>query len=94
MRFDMRLPAMSPAGSADLYAAALDMAEWAEQHGCLQLIVSEHHGSDDGYLPAPLILAAAMARRNRTTATQFSRAGSPDIRFARDHRLHERSSDG
>ena len=72
MRFDMRLPAMSPAGSADLYAAALDMAEWAEQHGCLQLVVSEHHGSDDGYLPAPLILAAAMAGRTRSIGIQLA----------------------
>ena len=94
MRFDMRSPATSPADSGDLYAVALDTAGGGEQYGCLQLIVSGHHGCEDGYPPAPLILAAATARRTRTTATQCSRAGSPDIRFARDHRLQERSWDG
>jgi alkanesulfonate monooxygenase SsuD/methylene tetrahydromethanopterin reductase-like flavin-dependent oxidoreductase (luciferase family) len=72
MRFDMRSPSMSPVGDADLYAAALDMAEWGERHGCLQLVVSEHHASEDGYLPAPLILAAAMAGRTRQTAIQVA----------------------
>jgi alkanesulfonate monooxygenase SsuD/methylene tetrahydromethanopterin reductase-like flavin-dependent oxidoreductase (luciferase family) len=72
MRFDMRAPSMSPASAADLYSTALDMAEWAEQHGCLQLVVSEHHASEDGYLPAPLILASAMAGRTRKTAIQVA----------------------
>jgi alkanesulfonate monooxygenase SsuD/methylene tetrahydromethanopterin reductase-like flavin-dependent oxidoreductase (luciferase family) len=72
MRFDMRSPSMSPASDAELYAAALDMAEWGEQHGCLQLVVSEHHASEDGYLPAPLILASAMAGRTRKTAIQVA----------------------
>jgi alkanesulfonate monooxygenase SsuD/methylene tetrahydromethanopterin reductase-like flavin-dependent oxidoreductase (luciferase family) len=72
MRFDMRAPSMSPASDAELYAAALDMAEWAEQHGCLQLVVSEHHSSEDGYLPAPLILASAMAGRTRKMAIQVA----------------------
>ncbi len=48
---------------ADLYEAALDMAEWAEQQGCLAVVISEHHASEDGYLPSPLVMAAAMAAR-------------------------------
>ena len=39
------------------------MCAWAEQHGCLAVVLCEHHGSDDGYLPAPLILASAIAAR-------------------------------
>jgi alkanesulfonate monooxygenase SsuD/methylene tetrahydromethanopterin reductase-like flavin-dependent oxidoreductase (luciferase family) len=62
IRFDMRAPAFG-APATDLYAAALDMSAWAEQHGCLAAVLCEHHGSDDGYLPAPLVLASAIAAR-------------------------------
>ncbi|MFF1743492.1 LLM class flavin-dependent oxidoreductase [Streptomyces mirabilis] len=48
---------------ADRYAAALGMAEWADRLGCARIIVSEHHGSPDGYLPAPIPMLAAMAAR-------------------------------
>lgn len=72
LRFDMRAPESSPASTADLYAAALEMAEWAERHGALQLVVSEHHGSEDGYLPAPLVLASAMAGRTRSIRIQVA----------------------
>ena len=61
MRFDLRAPGPTP--PADLYAAALDMAEWAEDKGCLGVVISEHHGSEDGYLPSPLVMAAAVAAR-------------------------------
>ncbi|MGV0870795.1 LLM class flavin-dependent oxidoreductase [Mycolicibacterium sp. XJ879] len=62
IRFDMRAPEFG-APSRDLYAAAIDMSAWAEQHGCLAAVLCEHHGSEDGYLPAPLMLASAIAAR-------------------------------
>lgn len=66
MRFDLRVPGKSPAEIADQYAAAVEMAEWAEDKGCVAVIISEHHASPDGYLPAPLVLATAMAARTKT----------------------------
>lgn len=71
LRFDMRAPA-SGAPIQELYAAALDMAEWAESRGCVSAIVSEHHASPDGYLPAPLILASALVGRTRTLPIQIA----------------------
>jgi alkanesulfonate monooxygenase SsuD/methylene tetrahydromethanopterin reductase-like flavin-dependent oxidoreductase (luciferase family) len=62
IRFDMRAPAFG-AARTDLYSAAIDMCAWAEQHGCLAAVLCEHHGSDDGYLPSPLVLASAIAAR-------------------------------
>ena len=62
IRFDMRAPAFG-APTTDLYAAAIDMCSWAEQHGCVAAVLCEHHGSEDGYLPSPLILASAIAAR-------------------------------
>jgi len=67
MRFDLRTPAFG-APTADLYAAALDMAAWAEEHGFTAAVVSEHHATDDGYLPSPLVVASAMAARTHQIA--------------------------
>ncbi len=64
LRFDMRAPEIG-APTADLYSAATDMCEWAEEHGALAAVLCEHHGSQDGYLPSPLILASAIAGRTR-----------------------------
>jgi alkanesulfonate monooxygenase SsuD/methylene tetrahydromethanopterin reductase-like flavin-dependent oxidoreductase (luciferase family) len=63
LRFDFRNPSFAGTTMAARYRAALDMAEWADRLGAVALILSEHHGSDDGYLPSPLPLAAAVAAR-------------------------------
>jgi alkanesulfonate monooxygenase SsuD/methylene tetrahydromethanopterin reductase-like flavin-dependent oxidoreductase (luciferase family) len=65
MRFDMRAPTTG-APARELYAAALEMAAWAESRGCMSAVVCEHHASGDGYLPAPTVLAGAMAARTTT----------------------------
>jgi alkanesulfonate monooxygenase SsuD/methylene tetrahydromethanopterin reductase-like flavin-dependent oxidoreductase (luciferase family) len=69
LRFDFRNPDISGTAMADRYAAALDMAEWADGLGCTSIAVSEHHGSPDGYLPSPIPMLAAMA--GRTTSVRF-----------------------
>ena len=62
LRFDMRIPAwVGPAGGH--YAAAIDMCAWAENRGAVLAVLSEHHGTEDRHLPAPLILAAAIAAK-------------------------------
>lgn len=62
LKFDLRAPAFG-ADPADLYAAALEMCSWADTAGfdCVRFL--EHHGSDDGYCPSPLVMAAAAAAR-------------------------------
>ena len=70
LRFDFRNPELAGTTMADRYAAALDMAEWADEFGCVSIAISEHHGSADGYLPSPLPMVAAMAAR--TTNVRFT----------------------
>ena len=67
LRFDMRAPAWG-APPAALYAAAPEMCAWAEDHGGIAAVLCEHHGSEDGYLPSPLMLAPAIAARTRRLA--------------------------
>jgi alkanesulfonate monooxygenase SsuD/methylene tetrahydromethanopterin reductase-like flavin-dependent oxidoreductase (luciferase family) len=67
LRFDMRAPA-GAAPATDLYAAAIDMCSWAETRGAVIAVLSEHHATDDGHLPAPQILASAIAARTKHLA--------------------------
>lgn len=62
LRFDMRAPSIG-AHPTELYAAATEMAAWAETRGCAAAVLCEHHCADDGYLPSPLLLGAAIAAR-------------------------------
>ena len=58
--FDMRSPAFA-ASTKDLYAAAIEMAAYADKIGVDRIGLMEHHGSEDGYLPQPFVLAGGMA---------------------------------
>jgi alkanesulfonate monooxygenase SsuD/methylene tetrahydromethanopterin reductase-like flavin-dependent oxidoreductase (luciferase family) len=50
--------------------AALEQVEWADGRGFDCVWVAEHHGADDGYCHAPLVLTAAFAARTRTMRIQ------------------------
>ncbi|MGO4442933.1 LLM class flavin-dependent oxidoreductase [Mycobacterium sp. 2YAF39] len=67
LRFDMRAPATG-APATELYAAAIEMCAWAETRGAVVAVLSEHHGTDDGHLPVPQILASAIAARTARLA--------------------------
>jgi alkanesulfonate monooxygenase SsuD/methylene tetrahydromethanopterin reductase-like flavin-dependent oxidoreductase (luciferase family) len=76
LRFDMRAPGWA-APAADLYAAAIDMCAWAETRGAVLAVLSEHHGTEDGHLPAPLTLASAIAARTRNLAILLAAVSIP-----------------
>ena len=61
LRFDMRAPGATAEERADLYRAAIEMSAYADATGRASIGVCEHHVADDGYLPSPLPLAAAIA---------------------------------
>lgn len=58
--FDMRAPAWGTP-TRHLYGAALEMAAFADEIGVDRIGLMEHHGSDDGYLPAPFAMAGGVA---------------------------------
>jgi alkanesulfonate monooxygenase SsuD/methylene tetrahydromethanopterin reductase-like flavin-dependent oxidoreductase (luciferase family) len=66
LRYDLRQPAFCSASSADMYQAAIDQCAWGEKNGFSAAHLSEHHSSSDGYCPAPLLLASAVAARTET----------------------------
>jgi alkanesulfonate monooxygenase SsuD/methylene tetrahydromethanopterin reductase-like flavin-dependent oxidoreductase (luciferase family) len=50
---------------ADRIQAAIDMAEYADNHGFAIVNVEEHHDAEIGWLGSPLTLAAAIAARTK-----------------------------
>ncbi|WP_395395931.1 LLM class flavin-dependent oxidoreductase (plasmid) [Novosphingobium sp. BL-8A] len=67
LSFDMR---SAPFGTshAELYAEALDMIAYADENGIENVTLSEHHASEDGYIPVPSLLAAAAGGRTERIA--------------------------
>jgi alkanesulfonate monooxygenase SsuD/methylene tetrahydromethanopterin reductase-like flavin-dependent oxidoreductase (luciferase family) len=65
IRFDLRRAGSSDVPFADLYREALAMSAWADEVGFDMCVLSEHHGDEGGYLPAPLVMAGAVAGRTR-----------------------------
>jgi alkanesulfonate monooxygenase SsuD/methylene tetrahydromethanopterin reductase-like flavin-dependent oxidoreductase (luciferase family) len=64
VQFDMRAPAFGTPAPA-LYAAALEMATFADQIGVSRIGLMEHHGSEDGYLTSPFVMGGGVAARTR-----------------------------
>jgi alkanesulfonate monooxygenase SsuD/methylene tetrahydromethanopterin reductase-like flavin-dependent oxidoreductase (luciferase family) len=97
LRFDLRNPGFAGVSMADRYQAALEMSLWAEQHGGLAVSISEHHGSEDGYLPSALPFAAAIAARTSTIAIAINALVAPfydPLRLAEDIAVIDQLSRG
>jgi len=58
--FDMRSPDWATP-TQELYGAAIEMAAFADRIGADRIGLMQHHGSEDGYLPQPFVLAGGMA---------------------------------
>jgi len=65
LRLDLRRAPFAETTHAELYAAALEQCAWADERGFGSVTLSEHHGVDDGYVPAPLVMAGAVAGRTQ-----------------------------
>jgi alkanesulfonate monooxygenase SsuD/methylene tetrahydromethanopterin reductase-like flavin-dependent oxidoreductase (luciferase family) len=70
LRFDMR-NWRSDVSNVELYRTAIDMAAWADECGFDFIQFAEHHGSDDGYIPSPIVLASAIAARTKRVRLRF-----------------------
>ncbi len=67
-QLDFRNPPGSALSFRDLYRESLAQAEAAEQLGFDSIWLTEHHFTDDGYLPALMPAAAAIAARTARIA--------------------------
>ena len=87
LRFDLRNPAFAGVAMSERVQAAIEMCGWADQRGGIYASLSEHHGVEDGYLPSPLTMAAAIAARTSTMRIGINALVAPfydPIRLAED----------
>lgn len=87
IRFDLRSAPDIGAPHAALYSGALEMASWADRVGIDSAVVSEHHFTDDGYLPSPIVLASAIAATTERIAITIAALLAPlhdPLRLAED----------
>ena len=70
LRFDLRVPPFSKVTHAEQYRTMLDMCRYADAHGFSGVVLSEHHGTEDGFMNSPLAVAAAvLATTDRVTCS-------------------------
>jgi len=94
LKYDLRVPAGSP---EKFYAECLDQCRWAEERGFSGVRFHEHHRSDDGYLPSPVVMASAVAGRTSTLALRCSVIVLPlhdPVRMAEDLAVLDLASGG
>ncbi len=97
IRYDLRRAPMSPATHTELYSECLAQCAWADEKGFSTIVLSEHHGVDDGYLPSPLVMAGAVAGRTSTAMISISALLVPlhdPIRLAEDIAVLDLASGG
>ena len=70
--FNFIRPGEAPADRASAYQAALDMAEFADEHGFYQVVLSEHHGTEVGWLPSPLAMSGMVLARTKRLGVSIS----------------------
>jgi alkanesulfonate monooxygenase SsuD/methylene tetrahydromethanopterin reductase-like flavin-dependent oxidoreductase (luciferase family) len=95
--FDLRNPQAWHRPWPDLYAETLDFIAWTESLGFGRVWLAEHHGIEDGYLPSPLIVGAAVAARTKTMRIATGVALAPHyhpVRLAEDTAVLDVVSNG
>ena len=74
VRYDLRIPPFASTTHAEQYAACLEQCAFADERGFDVVVLSEHHGVADGFLPAPVTMAAAVAGRTRKIGNEWVHA--------------------
>lgn len=64
LKFEMRAPAFGTP-IQQLYAEALNMAEFADEIGVSTINLQEHHGFEDCFMPTPFVMGGGIAARTK-----------------------------
>lgn len=97
LRINMTGLAPTPTEESKRYRAALDMAAFADAHGFSVVSVEEHHGAENGWLPAPLLLAGMIVARTERIAVNVTALLVPlydPIRLAEEIAILDLASGG
>lgn len=95
--YDFRNPRAWHVDWPSLYGSLLDQAVYAEQLGFESIWLSEHHFTDDGYLPSVSTMLGALAGRTSTARLGSAVMPAPlhhPLRLAEDTALADQMSTG
>lgn len=95
--YDLRNPQDRRISYAEIYREAIEEIVWAESVGFNSILVSEHHVTDDGYLPSVFPALAAIAARTSTVRIGSAILLAPfqhPLRFAEDAAFVDQLSEG
>ena len=88
LRFDLRIPPfVDDLTPARQYGEMLEMVRFVDDHGFAGVVLSEHHGAEDGFMSAPLVVAAGVLSATRNLFCSVSALLLPlhdPIRVAED----------
>src|SRR5689334_18246300 len=62
LKFELRAPEFGMP-IAELYATALEMAEFADSFSVARINLQEHHGCEDNFMPTPFVMGGGVAAR-------------------------------
>lgn len=71
LRYDMNSPDFG-APHTEMYRAAIEQSQWADELGFRQVFLAEHHGAEHGYCPSSMIQAASILGCTRTIVAHLS----------------------
>jgi len=97
LRLNMTGLGRDPSAEGERYRAALDMATYVDANGFDAVALEEHHGAENGWLPSPLTMAAAIAARTtrvRISVTALLVTLYDPVRLAEDIAVLDLISDG
>jgi alkanesulfonate monooxygenase SsuD/methylene tetrahydromethanopterin reductase-like flavin-dependent oxidoreductase (luciferase family) len=95
--YDLRNPAQWQRPWVELYAQTLEFITWTESIGFEGAWIPEHHGAEDGYIPSPNVMLAAIAARTKTIKLGAAIALAPlyhPVRFAEECAILDILSNG
>src|SRR5215216_806910 len=95
--YDFRNPPLWSRPYDDLYRETIEQAEWADTLGFDSIWLSEHHITDEGYLPSIFPMLAALAMKTRSVRLGTAMILAPfqhPIRFAEDAAVVDQLSGG
>lgn len=97
LRFNFASPGGNPRRQGELVCAALELAEWADEHGVAAVSVDEHHATGHGWSCNPIMVAGMFLARTTAMFASVDCALGPlwnPVRLAEDIALVDAMSRG
>lgn len=87
LRYALRQPESKGDNFQPRYQACVEQCAWGDKLGFSAVMISEHHGSPDGYMPSPMVLGGAIAAVTERMRIRILSLVGPlhnPVRFAED----------